>query len=77
MLVEYLYDIVFYRMGGELLLKRKEKKNCSNIDKMKEDIHQLSKIDKSLIPEYLDDMKKDLQTKPKEITKKNPYYKFL
>ena len=58
----------------------KKKKDCQNtIDSnaMKEEIKRLSHIDKSLIPQYLDSIKKKQKTTEKEVTKDNPYYKFL
>ncbi len=56
------------------------KKNCKSfIDTtaIKEKIKELSNIDKSLIPEYLDSLKRENKVEEKEITKDNPYYKFL
>lgn len=55
-------------------------RNCkSYIDtsSVKKEIKKLSSIDKSLIPKYLDDLKQEKKVKGKEITKDNPYYKYL
>lgn len=57
-----------------------EKKSCKDIidtKTIKEEIKRLSNIDKSLIPQYLDSIKQKEKIKEKEITKDNPYYKFL
>lgn len=57
-----------------------EKKSCKDIidtNAIKEEIKRLSNIDKSLIPQYLDSIKQNQKTNEKEITKDNPYYKFL
>lgn len=57
-----------------------EKENCKNtinIEEVKENIEKLSKIDQSLIPQYLDNIKQEKKIEAKEITKDNPYYEFL
>lgn len=59
---------------------QEEKKNCKDIidtNSIKEEIKRLSNIDKSLIPQYLDSIKQKNEEEQKEITKDNPYYKFL
>lgn len=57
-----------------------KEKNCKDIidtNTIKEKIKELSNIDKSLIPQYLDSIKQEKRIEEKEITKDNPYYKFL
>lgn len=54
-----------------------EKKDVIDTKKIKENIDKLSSIDKSLIPQYLDNIKNDALKKQKEITIDNPYYKYL
>ncbi len=55
---------------------KKEKKEI-RIEAIKENIKKLVAIDKSLIPQYLDNVKQNAEQKQQEITEDNPYYKFL
>lgn len=56
-------------------MSKGSKKNKSAIDskKVKENIAKLYSIDKSLVPKYLDDLKK-AKEKNQEVDKDNPYY---
>ncbi len=57
--------------------KEKKIKNVIDVKKIKENINKLSSIDKSLIPQYLDNIKRSTDIESKEITSDNPYYKYL
>ncbi len=60
-----------------MIEKCMEKKDVIDTKRIKENIDKLSSIDKSLIPQYLDNIKNDVLKKQKEITRDNPYYKYL
>lgn len=57
--------------------KNVKRDNVVNSKIIKEDIKKISSKDKSLVPKYFDDIKKKYKIEEKEITKDNPYYKYL
>lgn len=60
-------------------MKKNQEKKSINVDKVKDNIVKLQKIDRNLVPQYLDNVKKENNIKVKVIKngEENSFLKFM